>query len=397
MPTQLNTPAIESRREGPATAEIRAVEPIADLRGDPLPVASLATLATQINQAHADAQEHKAKAVERALTAGDLLNSVKAQLKHGEFLPWCKQHCPAISQRTIQDYTRVARELPIEMRSAAHLSLREALRLVAGDSEDEPEPEAAPMLTDIGHDSDLKTELLTAISSGDEEKNELINAISSIGRDGEGLGLPPFKMEEVDRRAVLDSAAAAGDFTAVRANTGNVHVPQGNNDWYTPAEFIEAARGVMGGIDLDPASSDIAQETVKAGAYFTAETNSLDKPWHGRVWMNPPFSMPLIQQFIDKLLAEWAAGRVSQAVVLTNNATETDWFQALLEVTSGVCFPSSRIKFYSPVRTSSSPRQGQALFYLPDISWRKKRNQPDPVDVFKRRFSEFGPIMEVSV
>ena len=397
MPTQLDTPAIESRREGPATAEIRAVEPIADLRGDPLPVASLATLATQINQAHADAQEHKAKAVERALTAGDLLNSVKAQLKHGEFLPWCKQHCPAISQRTIQDYTRVARELPIEMRSAAHLSLREALRLVAGDSEDEPEPEAAPMLTDIGHDSDLKTELLTAISSGDEEKNELINAISSIGRDGEGLGLPPFKMEEVDRRAVLDSAAAAGDFTAVRANTGNVHVPQGNNDWYTPAEFIEAARGVMGGIDLDPASSDIAQETVKAGAYFTAETNSLDKPWHGRVWMNPPFSMPLIQQFIDKLLAEWAAGRVSQAVVLTNNATETDWFQALLEVTSGVCFPSSRIKFYSPVRTSSSPRQGQALFYLPDISWRKKRNQPDPVDVFKRRFSEFGPIMEVSV
>ncbi len=397
MPTQLNTPAIESRREGPAIARNPVeVEP-ADLFPAPVPVESLATLATQINQAHADAQEHKAKAVERALTAGDLLNSVKAQLKHGEFLPWCKQHCPAISQRTIQDYTRVARELPIEMRSAAHLSLREALRLVAGDSEDEPEPEAAPMLTDIGHDSDLKTELLTAISSGDEEKNELINAISSIGRDGEGLGLPPFKMEEVDRRAVLDSAAAAGDFTAVRANTGNVHVPQGNNDWYTPAEFIEAARGVMGGIDLDPASSDIAQETVKAGAYFTAETNSLDKPWHGRVWMNPPFSMPLIQQFIDKLLAEWAAGRVSQAVVLTNNATETDWFQALLEVTSGVCFPSSRIKFYSPVRTSSSPRQGQALFYLPDISWRKKRNQPDPVDVFKRRFSEFGPIMEVSV
>ncbi len=397
MPTQLDTPALESRRGGPAIARNPVeVEP-ADLFPAPVPVESLATLATQINQAHADAQEHKAKAVERALTAGDLLNSVKAQLKHGEFLPWCKQHCPAISQRTIQDYTRVARELPIEMRSAAHLSLREALRLVAGDSEDEPEPEAAPMLTDIGHDSDLKTELLTAISSGDEEKNELINAISSIGRDGEGLGLPPFKMEEVDRRAVLDSAAAAGDFTAVRANTGNVHVPQGNNDWYTPAEFIEAARGVMGGIDLDPASSDIAQETVKAGAYFTAETNSLDKPWHGRVWMNPPFSMPLIQQFIDKLLAEWAAGRVSQAVVLTNNATETDWFQALLEVTSGVCFPSSRIKFYSPVRTSSSPRQGQALFYLPDISWRKKRNQPDPVDVFKRRFSEFGPIMEVSV
>ena len=103
-----------------------------DLFGD-APVAPLEAVAAQINQAHADAQAHASKAVERALVAGDLLNTVKAQLRHGEFLPWCKEHCPAISQRTIQDYTRVARELPIEMRSAAHLSLREALRTLTAD------------------------------------------------------------------------------------------------------------------------------------------------------------------------------------------------------------------------------------------------------------------------
>ena len=103
-----------------------------DLFGGPS-VAPLEAVAAQINQAHADAQAYASKAVERALVAGDLLNTVKAQLKHGEFLPWCKEHCPAISQRTIQDYTRVARELPIEMRSAAHLSLREALRTLTAD------------------------------------------------------------------------------------------------------------------------------------------------------------------------------------------------------------------------------------------------------------------------
>jgi hypothetical protein len=113
-----------------------------DSVGADLPLIPTPTVAAQINQAHADAQAYASKAVERALVAGDLLNQVKAELRHGEFGAWCKQHCPAISTRTIQDYMRVARELPVEIRSAAYLSLREALRLVA-DPEPEPEPEPA--------------------------------------------------------------------------------------------------------------------------------------------------------------------------------------------------------------------------------------------------------------
>src|ERR1035437_2395258 len=41
------------------------------------------------------------------------------------------------------------------------------------------------------------------------------------------------------------------------------------NEWYTPSEYVELARRVLGEIDLDPASSDEAQTTIKAKVYFS--------------------------------------------------------------------------------------------------------------------------------
>lgn len=91
---------------------------------------TLEQLATEINAAHVEAQAFSSQAVERALAAGDLLNHVKAQLKHGEFSDWCKAHCPDIGQRRLQEYMRVARELPAEIRGGAYLGLNQAIRLV---------------------------------------------------------------------------------------------------------------------------------------------------------------------------------------------------------------------------------------------------------------------------
>jgi len=149
--------------------------------------------------------------------------------------------------------------------------------------------------------------------------------------------------------------------------TGKTHVSNnsGNNEWYTPVEYIALAREVMGGIDLDPASSDIANKTVKAKRYHTVEDDGLAKKWKGRVWMNPPYAAPLIGMFCKKLAEEIDAGRVTQACVLVNNATETEWFSELSSRCSAILFPRSRVKFTTPGGDElGAPLQGQAFVYF---------------------------------
>ena len=51
------------------------------------------------------------------------------------------------------------------------------------------------------------------------------------------------------------------------------------SDWQTPIEVIDPARTVMGGIDLDPATTKSANNLVDAETYFTAKENGLAKKW----------------------------------------------------------------------------------------------------------------------
>ena len=160
----------------------------------------------------------------------------------------------------------------------------------------------------------------------------------------------------------------------------NTHVGQnsGENEWYTPEKYIDAARNVMGSIDLDPASCETANEIVGAESIYTKENSGLDKPWIGNVWMNPPYAQPLISHFSEKICKEWVAGNIESAIVLVNNATETKWFQLIASESFAICFPSGRVKFWHPERVSA-PLQGQAILY---IGHEKEK--------FEREFSKFG-------
>lgn len=138
----------------------------------------------------------------------------------------------------------------------------------------------------------------------------------------------------------------------------------GENEWYTPVEYIEAARKVMGEIDLDPATSEFGQSRIKAINCYTKEENGLNRPWIGRIWLNPPYSQPDIMLFADKLIAEIEMGNVIEAIVLTHNYTDTAWFHNLALISNRICFTRGRVKYEKQNGTIAAPTQGATFFYF---------------------------------
>lgn len=161
----------------------------------------------------------------------------------------------------------------------------------------------------------------------------------------------------------------------------NNHSNNRNDEWYTPPQYIEAARSVMGAIDLDPASNEVANQYIQATRFFSLEDSAFEHEWVGRVWMNPPYSR-VIGEFVDKLVSEYQAGNVTEAIVVTNNGTDTRWFDNLTSVSSAICLHRGRIAFLdesgTPIRNNN---KGQVFTYI-GPNW----------EAFSSVFSDFGRI-----
>ena len=156
------------------------------------------------------------------------------------------------------------------------------------------------------------------------------------------------------------SVRALRDEVQDRTKKNHVINNSGNNEWYTPTNFIESARYVMGTIDLDPASNEFANKTVKATNYFSKENDGLKQDWYGNVWLNPPYSQPEIGDFILKI----TEGNFNNLILITNNATETKWGNIALSNSNAVCFVNKRISFLDyECNASKTPLQGQMINY----------------------------------
>lgn len=218
----------------------------------------------------------------------------------------------------------------------------------------------------------------SATSAGRTKQLENLGISKQRASENERMAAASETVEEYIERSIEQNEAptTAGALKAIQeVKKPHVTINSHDDEWYTPEQYIEAAREVMGSIDLDPASNDFANETVKASVYYDEARNGLEQEWWGNIWLNPPYSSALIHQFAEKL----ADSLFRQAIVLVNNATETAWFRTLIENADAVVFPTGRIKYRKRDGEKGTPLQGQAFIYFGDAPGR-----------FLKVFSEFG-------
>lgn len=142
-----------------------------------------------------------------------------------------------------------------------------------------------------------------------------------------------------------------------------INQDSGNTEYYTPQEIIQAARRTMTGIDCDPASSEKANERVKALCFFSATINGLAQNWWGRVWMNHPFSREGNPKWIAKLIGEFDSDAIEQACCITFAATSEQWFAPLLKFPQ--CYLRPRTNYRLPDGTlKRGVTKGSVVTYL---------------------------------
>ena len=121
--------------------------------------------------------------------------------------------------------------------------------------------------------------------------------------------------------AYLAADGAARPFYTHAGNSSVFH------RWTTPPALLRKLYAVFGSFDLDPCSptADRRKAPVRARMYFTEADNGLALPWHGRVFVNPPYGRE-IRHWVRKARLEVYQGRAELVAALLPARTDTLWW-----------------------------------------------------------------------
>jgi hypothetical protein len=126
-----------------------------------------------------------------------------------------------------------------------------------------------------------------------------------------------------------------------------------SDEWYTPRYIFDALGETF---DLDVAAPEGGGPHVPTVSHYSS--GSLQRPWTGFIWMNPPFGgqnglIPWLGRFFDH----------SNGIALTPDRTSAEWWLTSLQRADATMFLRGRVKFERPDGTiGKSPSNGTTLF-----------------------------------
>jgi hypothetical protein len=123
-------------------------------------------------------------------------------------------------------------------------------------------------------------------------------------------------------------------------------------EWYTPPELF-AALGLT--FDLDPAATTSPYGCVPAAEFYHRLHDGLAQPWHGRVWLNPPYG-PDLPRFVDRMCDH------GHGLMLTASRTETRWWQKAARSADAVCLLRERLHFIRDDGVQARSSHASTLF-----------------------------------
>lgn len=174
----------------------------------------------------------------------------------------------------------------------------------------------------------------------------------------------------------------------------------GTNERYTPGIIADRSRELMGRIDLDPATSWLANEVVGATSCYGVDKSGrlhdgFGQKWHGRVFLNPPGGRAPSDNAAKtrsnaalwwwRLANAWKSREIEQAIFvgftmeILRSAQAVDAPQPML---FPMCIPRKRVCFATPSEVdlngypksgaerveSESPTHANVIIYLPPFS-----------------------------
>jgi phage N-6-adenine-methyltransferase len=126
-----------------------------------------------------------------------------------------------------------------------------------------------------------------------------------------------------------------------------------SDKWATPPELVQQLEEEFGAFDLDPCCEP---HTAKAPTFYTE--GGLERPWFGRVFLNPPYSNP--RPWLERAIKAKQNGHT--VVALLPACTDTKWFHDAVLGHAEIRFLRGRVKWLGWEGTPiGSPKSGTIL------------------------------------